>query len=109
MERIRETSSCPRARMTGVVYLIYFLMAILAEFLVGRKRVAYGNATNLFAAGCYAVLTLLFYGMFKPVNRSPFFARGAVQPRGMRRDDSWLPSSRLLTHQPLLFSDSIAC
>ena len=70
MERIRETSPCPRARMTGVVYLLYFLMAILAEFLVGRKFVAYGNATNLIAAGCYAVLTLLFYGMFKPVNRS---------------------------------------
>jgi hypothetical protein len=70
VERIRETSPCPRARMTGVVYLLYFLMAILAEFLVGRKFVAYGNATNLIAAGCYAVLTLLFYSMFKPVNRS---------------------------------------
>jgi Domain of unknown function (DUF4386) len=66
MERIREESPCPRARMTGVVYLLYFLMAILAESLVGRKLVAYGNATNLIAAGCYAVLTLLF----KPVNRS---------------------------------------
>jgi hypothetical protein len=69
-EWIRETLPCPRARITGVVYLLYFLMALLAEFLVGRKLVAYGNATNLIAAVCYTVLTLRFYGMFKPVNRS---------------------------------------
>ncbi len=73
MERIQEASPCPRARTTGAIYLLYFLMAILAEFLVGRKLVAFGNATNLIAAGCYAVLTLLFYGMFKPVNRSLSF------------------------------------
>ena len=60
----------PNARMTGVVYLLYFLTAILAEFLVGRKFVAYGIATNLIATVFYVVLTLLFYGMFKPVNRS---------------------------------------
>jgi hypothetical protein len=39
-EWIRETLPCPRARITGVVYLLYFLMALLAEFLVGRKLVA---------------------------------------------------------------------
>ncbi len=60
----------PNARMTGVVYLLYFLSAILAQFLVSRKLVVYGNATNLIATGCYIVLTLLFYGMFKPVNRN---------------------------------------
>jgi Domain of unknown function (DUF4386) len=60
----------PNARMTGVVYLLYFLTAILAEFLVGRKLVTYGNATNLIATAFYVVLTLLFYGMFKPVNGS---------------------------------------
>ena len=70
MERIREALPRRKARITGVVYLLYFLTAILAQFLVGRKLIAYGNATNLVANGCYVVLTLLFYLMFKPVNRS---------------------------------------
>jgi len=70
MERIREVSPRFKARITGVVYLLYFLMAILAQILVSHKFVAYGDATNLIATGCYVVLTLLFYAMFKPVNRS---------------------------------------
>jgi hypothetical protein len=70
MERIREASPRFKARITGVVYLLYFLTAILAQFLVGRKLVAYDNATNLIATGYYVILTLLFYAMFKPVNRS---------------------------------------
>jgi Domain of unknown function (DUF4386) len=70
MKWIARAFRNPNARMTGVVYLLYFLTAILAEFLVGRKLVAYGNATNLIATGLYVVLTLLFYGMFKLVNKS---------------------------------------
>jgi hypothetical protein len=69
MDWIARAQRSPNARMTGVVYLIYFLTAILAQFLVGRKLVFYGNATNLIATAFYAVLTLLFYVMFKPVNR----------------------------------------
>jgi hypothetical protein len=69
-ERIREVSPCFKARIAGVVYLLYFLTAALAQYLVGRKLVAYGNATNFIATGCYVILTLLFYAMFKPVNRS---------------------------------------
>ncbi len=70
IERIREALPRRKARITGVVYLLYFLTAILAEFLVGRKLIAYGNATNLIATSFYVVLTLLFYFMFKPVNKS---------------------------------------
>ena len=70
MEWIARALRNPNARMTGVVYLLYFLTAILAEFLVGRKLVAHGNATNLIATGCYLTLTLLFYGLFKPVSKS---------------------------------------
>lgn len=59
----------PRAKLTGVVYLLYFLTAILAQFLLGHKIVAYGNGTNFIATGLYCVLTLLFYFLFKPVSR----------------------------------------
>lgn len=69
IDRNRLASPSPRARITGIVYLLYFLMAILAEVLVGRKLVFYGNATNLIATGFYVTLTLLFYGLFKPVSK----------------------------------------
>jgi Domain of unknown function (DUF4386) len=69
MEQSQQASPHPRARITGIVYLLYFLTAILAELLVGRKLVGYGRAANLVATGCYVVVTLLFYGMFKPVSR----------------------------------------
>src|ERR1035438_1664086 len=69
MKRATEASPRFRARITGVVYLLYFLTAIFAEFLNGRKLVAYSNGANLVAYVFYLVLTLLFYFMFKPVNR----------------------------------------
>jgi hypothetical protein len=68
MDWIARAQRNPKARLTGVVYLLYFLTAIPAQFLIGRKFVFYGNATNLIATAFYVVLTLLFYGMFKPVN-----------------------------------------
>jgi hypothetical protein len=67
--RVAVTRPHPRARITGFVYLLYFLTAILAQFLTGRSLLAAGNATNLIASGFYAVLTLLFYGLFRPVNQ----------------------------------------
>jgi hypothetical protein len=69
MERTAEASPGPRARLTGAVYLLYFVTAILGQFLLGRKLVVYGDAVSLIADACYVVLTVLFYFMFKPVNR----------------------------------------
>ena len=70
MERIAEASPCPRARTTGVVYLLYFLTAVSAEVFVGRGRLVAYDAVNLIAYAFYIAVTLLFYYMFKPVNRS---------------------------------------
>jgi len=70
IEPIAATSPSPRGRITGVVYLLYFLTAIFSEFLVSRKLVVYGDAVNLIATALYVVLTMLFYVMFRPVNRS---------------------------------------
>jgi len=66
---IAKASMRPRAKATGAVYLLYFLAAILAEYMVGRGFVFYGKAINIVAIACYIAVTLLFYGMFKPVNR----------------------------------------
>ena len=70
MERIGEASPGPRARITGVVYLLYFLTAVSAEVLVGRGRLVLYDAVTLVADAFYIAVTLLFYYMFKPVNRS---------------------------------------
>jgi len=88
MKRIAEASPCPRARITGVVYLFYFLTAVCGEFLL-KGLVVHGNAaatannilahqslfrlglaTGLIATACYVTVTALFYGLFKPVNRT---------------------------------------
>jgi len=69
MKRIAAAFPPPRARITGGVYLLYFLTAIFAQFLVGRTPAAYSDAANVVSIACYIALTLLFYDMFKPVSR----------------------------------------
>jgi hypothetical protein len=70
MERIADTSPSSGARITGVVYLLYFLTAVSSEVFVGRGRLVLFDAVNLIAAALYIAVTLLFYYLFKPVNRS---------------------------------------
>jgi hypothetical protein len=88
MERIAETSPHPKARISGVVYLLYFLTAAFSEFflrgfvvsgdaeatantiLAQQPLFRLGFATGLIATSCYIAVTALFYNLFKPVNRS---------------------------------------
>jgi len=70
MQQISEPSPAPRARITGVVYLLYFLTAILGAYLDSRKLVVYAYASNLISDALYLTLTLLFYYLFKPVSRN---------------------------------------
>lgn len=65
MQRIAEASPQFRARTAGVVYLITFLSGGLALFVHGRL----GLAAGLIAGASYIAVTLLFYGIFKPVSR----------------------------------------
>jgi hypothetical protein len=59
----------PRARVTGLVYLLYFLTAMFSTTLHGPKLAVYGDALNVISIACYITVTLLFYAMFKPVNK----------------------------------------
>jgi hypothetical protein len=70
MERLAGASPRLKARITGVIYLLYFLTAISAEVFVGPRRLVVYDAVNLIAYAFYITVTLLFYYMFKPVNRS---------------------------------------
>ena len=59
----------PHARITGAVYLLYFIFAILAQLLISRRLTSAGEALNLMADGLYVAVTLLFYRLFRPVNQ----------------------------------------
>jgi hypothetical protein len=69
MKRIPKALQSPRARFTGLVYLIYFLTAILAVVLKGSRLDKFSDGVNLVAFGFYALVTVLFYYLFRPVNR----------------------------------------
>jgi uncharacterized protein DUF4386 len=70
MEPTVETSPRSRARLTGLVYLLYFLTAISGEVFVGQGRLVLYDAVNLISHAFYVALTLLFYYLFKPVSKS---------------------------------------
>jgi len=57
------------ARLAGVAYLLNIVTGALAVAFLGLKLPAYGDASNLIATACYLVLTVLFYRLFKPVDR----------------------------------------
>ncbi len=77
-----------RARLVGVVYLLYFVTAVLAGLLVKGLAVhgdaappannftAYGvlvrtaSAMGLVSLAMYLVLTAMFYELFRPVSRT---------------------------------------
>ncbi len=64
-----ETPPNSKARAIGAMYLLYFLVAVLGELLVPRRLVVVREAVNLVAFAIYIAVTLLFYGLFRPVNK----------------------------------------
>ena len=79
MERIAEASPRPRARITGLVYLLYFVTAVLGailtpstanNILAHEPSFRLGFAVSLISLAFYIAVTVLFYNLFKPVNRS---------------------------------------
>jgi hypothetical protein len=75
-----------KARTTGVVYLLYFLTAVFAEAFVGRDRILVFDAVNLIASAFYIAVTLLFYYMFRPVNRNLSLLAAIVSLVGCAND-----------------------
>lgn len=89
MERTIETSPRLAARMAGVFYLITIIMGVFAEVFVRGALVVrddpaatatnilasesfyrFGLAADLIMLAAYLAVTLLFYVLFKPVNRN---------------------------------------
>jgi hypothetical protein len=57
-----------RARTTGAVYLLYFLLAIAGGLCTAHGLPALGRAITLLSVACYAGVVLLFYVLFRPIN-----------------------------------------
>jgi hypothetical protein len=77
-ERISEASPRLRARIAGTFYLLTFITGVMA--LSPRSgRVA----ISLIAGACYVGVTLIFYGLFKPVNRNLSFLAAFVSLVGI--------------------------
>ena len=95
MERIAPASPRARARMIGVVYLLFFLTAIPGEIFLQQAGMSgiqpgvsgdaatttntilahelsfrLGFALGLISTACYVAVTALFYQLFRPVSRS---------------------------------------
>jgi len=62
---VAEASARFKARIAGVFYLLTFVAGVFALVSVSGRLVA-----NLIATACYIAVTLLFFDMFKPVNKS---------------------------------------
>lgn len=58
------------ARLTGAVYLAYFVTAIGTAILQPRAPEVVGKTGNILGYALYAIVALLFYNLFKPVNRN---------------------------------------
>lgn len=87
-KRLAEASPRSRARIAGVVYLLFFLTTILSTILISKLVVSgdaaatahnilaheswfrFGVITGLVSTAFYVALAALFYHLFKPVNRS---------------------------------------
>ena len=93
MNSTSQASPRSLARVTGVVYLLYFLLAIVGEVFIRQAGVTgistqpdnaaatanlivsheselrLGWAINLASTACYGALTALLYDLFKPVDQ----------------------------------------
>jgi hypothetical protein len=65
-ELTADVSPSRKARIAGSFYLLTFLTGLPAFFIHDRLGVGLG----LIAGTCYIVVTVLFYYIFKPVNRN---------------------------------------
>jgi uncharacterized protein DUF4386 len=79
MERVAVMSPGAKSRLAGGVYLLVFVTGGFA--LASRSGV--GAAAGLVAGVLYIAVTLLFYGLFKPVNKSASMLAAIISLTGI--------------------------
>jgi hypothetical protein len=65
-EQTAEQSPRTKARIAGIFYLLTILLSVLALLGTGWPR----SAMLLASTGCYIAVTVLFYSLFRPVDRN---------------------------------------
>jgi hypothetical protein len=70
VRRKKEAVRSPLARLTGAVYLAYFATTIITTMIQGHVPKEIGITGNVLAFVLYAITSLLFYELLKPVNRN---------------------------------------
>jgi hypothetical protein len=86
MKRIAEASPRFKARLAGVFFLITMLTAAFTEIFVrvsGRLNFAADLAAGIVEISGMVAVTLLFYGLFKPVNRGLSLLAASVNLVGL--------------------------
>jgi hypothetical protein len=69
MNRMAQASPCFKARMAGVLFLVLVLTSTFTEFFArGRLSLAGQVAAGVIEVTCMIAVTLLLYGIFKPVD-----------------------------------------
>ena len=70
MKWFREASPRLKARIAGVLFLLLVLTAALTEFFArGRLSSTADLAAGIIEVSCMIAVTLLFYDIFRPVNK----------------------------------------
>ena len=69
METTVEWRPRLRGRIAALFYLLNIISGSLALVFIGRKPALYAHAANLTATISYVIVTVLFYSIFRPVNR----------------------------------------
>jgi hypothetical protein len=69
MERTAEWTPRFRGRVAALFYLLNIISGSLALVFIGRKLALYAHAANLTATISYVIVTVVFYSIFRPVNR----------------------------------------
>lgn len=81
-KRTQDAERSPLARLTGAVYLAYFVTAIGTAIVQPHVPEVVGETGNALGYALYAILALLFYDLFKPANRNVSLAAALVSLAG---------------------------
>jgi hypothetical protein len=102
MQKARER---PYARLTGVVYLAYFVVALLGLFLAHHK-ISAGVTLSWLPVVLYTTLTILLYRLFRPAQPLLAFAAALCSLAGCTLDGLHVLHRSLAGLNPLMFFGS---